>query len=203
MLEFPDRKPNHQRVKVAFTRYFPQELRDDTEIRIRQALAHFPELVGDEYKELKVGYTRAYGGNAIEGDYYIRLKERASHNTVAHELMHHVQFAGQIPGGEKACDLYTLARDLSFCDRPPCYLHLPLMVKVEWDSWKVIAHEMAVESLRRRDVGLRTYIQWFEHTMECMFVGDLVPIDTITEAIPKKDAVDWLVEQGVPPEVLG
>jgi hypothetical protein len=174
LLEFPDKGDDRDidfgSTKVTFTRFFPKDLRDDMEIQLRQVLDHFPELKGDKYKELKVGYTQAYGGNAIDGEFYIRLKANPSLNTIAHELTHHLQFAELVPSGEKSCDIYTLARDLSFCDKPPCYLDTPLMMRVEWDTWKAIAHEMAVETLRRRKVGLRTYIQWWEHMMECLYI---------------------------------
>ena len=165
LMEFPDTTTT-----VEFTSKFPKEIRADTETRILEVLDHFPELKGQRYNKLKVGYTEAYGGNAIDdGGFYIRLQADAPKNTIAHELTHHVQFAGHIPGGEKACDLYTLARDVSFADDRPCYLEMPLMMRLEFNSWAVIAHEMAKEALRRRDVGLRTYIQWWEHTMECLY----------------------------------
>lgn len=165
LMEFPD-----QKIRVEFTHKFPRDLRADTEARILEVLEHFPEMNIDRFSRLKVGFTEAYGGNAInDGGFYIRLAAGSDRYTIAHELTHHLQFAGLIPDGEKSCDLFTFARHISFCDGYPCYLQLPIPVRAEWGTWSVIAHEMAVEALRRRDVGLRTYIQWWEHTMECLY----------------------------------
>lgn len=45
--------------------------------------------------------------------------------TIAHELTHLLQARGEVPHGERACDLWALARSPLLVDSPPGYLRLP------------------------------------------------------------------------------
>lgn len=84
---------------------------------------------------------------------------------VAHELTHMVQRrVGGIPGGERACDLYTLARSPNIVDLCPGYLDIPDCIRSGWSP--EIAAElsaMARHAIRLRDEGWRRdYIRVFE-----------------------------------------
>jgi len=87
---------------------------------------HFPELEG---VTVRVGLTkrRAVLGLASLGAtpmIWIRPR-RIRRFAIAHELTHLLHARGLVPGGEKTCDLYTLARSHAYVDVAPFYLKVP------------------------------------------------------------------------------
>jgi hypothetical protein len=89
--------------------------------------------------------------------------------TVAHELMHLVQFNNSsIPGGERACDVYALSRlPPRFIDESPTYLVVPPGRRGRWTHEDAkMAHELASEAIRRRNAGLKRYAVWWESEFE-------------------------------------
>jgi hypothetical protein len=88
--------------------------------------AHFPELEGTA---IAVGLTARRGvlGLASLGEVpAIWIRARRIHRfALAHELVHLLQARGLVPGGEKAADLYALARSPMLVDVVPFYLRLP------------------------------------------------------------------------------
>ena len=87
---------------------------------------HFPELDG---VTVRVGLTkrRSVLGLASIGEIpmiWIRPR-RIRRFAIAHELTHLLHARGLVPGGEKTCDLYTLARSDAYVDVAPFYLKVP------------------------------------------------------------------------------
>ena len=144
---------------------------------LQAALRHFPELHG---KMITVGYTTAHLGVAMvprhpDADLIIRLKVRKlTYNTIGHELTHLVQglshcypdfndivSAGRIPGGEKPCDIWTLARSELFCDEAPTYLKLPVIVRTNWLNYAKAVRALCQTAIEKRATH-RLYINWLE-----------------------------------------
>lgn len=92
--------------------------------------AHFPELDGIA---VTVGLTKRRGvlGLASLGAVpMIWIRPRRIHRfALAHEMVHLLQARGLVPGGEKAADLYALARSVDVVDVAPFYLRLPRRLK--------------------------------------------------------------------------
>jgi len=88
--------------------------------------AHFPELDG---VTITIGMTRrrnVLGLAALDGDPAIWIRARRIHRfALAHEMVHLLQARGLVPGGEKAADLWALARTAAHCDVAPFYLKVP------------------------------------------------------------------------------
>lgn len=140
--------------------------------KVKYVRRFFPEL---DDLVLKVGLTRSAAGFAdLEGLTLWLNPSRLSLHTIAHELVHLLQARGLVPGGERSCDIYALARDASLVDSLPYYLRLPLELADE-SGWLRpgsgrLLHRLAAEALARRERGHRQYIRWFEEE-----AGRLVP----------------------------
>jgi hypothetical protein len=131
---------------------------------VRQVRTFFPELDG---VSIKVGLTRRAAGLAGRDEPAIWINPyRLTRHTIAHELVHLLQFRQLLPTGERSADLYALARHPVLVDDRPCYLKVPRsMVSATGPlSAKVpgLLHTLACEALRRRAAGNRTYLRWFE-----------------------------------------
>lgn len=152
-------------------------LRDEVERRIRRLHPYFPEMK----RELTIGLTRAYDGLAFqsnEGTVKLMLDVRKARNgdyksptywTIAHELMHLAQFNSKdVPGGERACDLYALSRlPPKYIDDSPSYLVMSKKTREAWDTEHAsLAHNLARRAIRRRGAGERNYIVWWEREFE-------------------------------------
>ena len=152
-------------------------LMHEVEKRIRRLQPYFPEM----RKKITIGLTRSYDGLAFqsdEGTVKLMLDVRRARNgdyraptywTLAHELMHLAQFnTKDIPAGERACDLYALARlPPRFVDDSPSYLVIPGRIRKSWNEGHAkVAHRLAVRALDEREKGLRNYIRWWEGRFE-------------------------------------
>lgn len=94
--------------------------------------------------------------------------------TIAHELTHLLQARGAVPRGERACDLFALARSPSLVDAAPQYLDLP-------SAWRgpgplparraVALHEAARRAVAAREAGRRDYLRAFEQAVKEMDAG--------------------------------
>jgi len=87
---------------------------------------HFPELEG---VTVRVGLTKrrsVLGLASIGAIPMIWIRPRRIRRfAIAHELTHLLHARGLVPGGEKTCDLYTLARSHAYVDVAPFYLTVP------------------------------------------------------------------------------
>jgi hypothetical protein len=144
---------------------------------LQDSLRHFPELQG---KTITVGVTRANLGSAVllsttsNADLTIRLNVRKlCYQTIGHEFMHLSQGLGRagaklprgaktrIPGGEKQCDIWTLARSRLFCDEPPTYLQLPKPLIENWSLYARPIRSLCIAAIKKRQTN-RFYIRWLE-----------------------------------------
>ncbi len=100
--------------------------------------AHFPELEG---VTVTIGMTkrRTVLGLASMGERpALWLRPRIIHRLViAHEFVHLLQARGLVPGGEKAADLYALARSPDVIDVAPFYLAVPKAMHVRPETGRV------------------------------------------------------------------
>ncbi len=157
----------------------PEEARMTLQKRLERLRAFFPEVK----PKMTIGITRAYDGLAFMADNgSVKLmvdmhKSRGNawkyptYWTLAHEMMHLAQFTSKgIPGGERACDVHALMRiPPGLIDDPPSYLVVPPRTRRHWHddgALAKLAHELAVEALRRRKAGLRRYARWWEDEFE-------------------------------------
>jgi hypothetical protein len=133
--------------------------------KVRYVRRFFPELDG---LALKIGLTRTAAGLAeLEGDRLWLNPNRLSLHTIAHELVHLLQGRGLVPHGERSCDLFALAREVTLVDAMPAYLRVPgaLADQRGWLKPGVapVLHRIAVEAAARRERGERRYLRWFEN----------------------------------------
>ncbi len=140
-------------------------LRNDVLRRVEYVRRYFPELEGES---ITVGITRAASGMAIPGGTRIWLNpSRLSYHTIAHELMHLLQCRDLgIPSGERACDVFSLARHWTLNDERPSYIRVPRAMANEEgrfdDVQARIVFEVAREAVVQRSHGMRRYLSFFE-----------------------------------------
>jgi hypothetical protein len=132
--------------------------------KVRYVRRFFPEL---DDLALRIGLTRSAAGFAeIEGDRLWLNPHRLSLHTIAHELTHLLQGRGLVPRGERSCDLFALARNVTLVDALPYYLKVPRKL-ADHHGWlkpgaAAVLHELAVAAKARRESGERRYLLWFE-----------------------------------------
>lgn len=138
---------------------------------VGQVAEAFPELAGVRVRVdlLSPGSRRLGTASILERPprvaFHPRLAGRPQElaATAAHEFMHLVQWPlHQVPNGERACDLYVLARFGTRFPGPPAYLRVPRKAREEWDLWASVATELARQALEERHRGRRQYIRWWE-----------------------------------------
>ncbi len=89
---------------------------------------------------------------------------RLDYFTIAHEFTHLLQARELVPRGERACDLYALARSPLLIDHPPGYLRLPRALMQRKLGYSIAQHlfEAARRAIAARDRGERRYLLSFE-----------------------------------------
>ncbi|MDE1835590.1 MAG: hypothetical protein KGJ23_03125 [Euryarchaeota archaeon] len=132
----------------------------------------FPELAGEVRLDLLPSSSRYRGLTfALERPPRVAVRPHsrtpiALRATLAHEFVHLLQPPhGDIPGGERSCDLYAMARVGSRYPHPPAYLRLPRGLARAWAQWAPLAQTLARESLERREAGERRYIVDWERRL--------------------------------------
>jgi hypothetical protein len=166
LLSAPDASPPRVVASAVLRRH---RLKNGVLRRVEYVRRFIPELDGET---ITVGITRAASGMAIPGGTHIWLNpSRLSHHTIAHELVHLLQKRHLgIPSGEKACDIYALARHWTLNDDRPSYVRVPVDLADEHGRFAAPVsrwiYDVAVEALARRAGGRRHYIAFFECTME-------------------------------------
>jgi hypothetical protein len=144
--------------------------------RLEFARAHFPELDG---LSIRVGLARKRGvlgwGSMDPEEPGIWVRPRVLDLfTIAHELTHLLQARGAVPRGERACDLFALARSPALVDAAPQYLDLP-------GAWRrsgplsaeraAVLHRAARSAVAARVAGRRDYLKAFERSLKEMDAG--------------------------------
>ncbi len=148
-------------------------LRSPHQARIRERLEFvrrfFPEL---ERTTVRVGMALKrgiLGWGSLDPErpgVWVRPR-RLEYFTVAHEFTHLLQARALVPRGERACDLWALARSPLVIDAPPGYLRVPRALRRR--GRKIEPHEASFlcEAARRaiaaREAGDRRYLAHFEH----------------------------------------
>ncbi len=158
----------------------PPEVREELASRLERLSEFFPEMK----KKMKIGITRFYDGlvwQSDSGHVKLMIDVHRSRNggwkyptywTIAHELMHLAQFnSNGIPGGERAIDVYALARlPPRFVDESPSYLVVPDGPREIWKPEHAkLAHELARKAIALRGKGLKNYAVWWESEFERIF----------------------------------
>src|SRR5204863_8245154 len=94
---------------------------------------------------------------------WVRPK-RLDHFTVAHELTHLLQARGLVPRGERACDLWAVARSPLIVDHAPGYLRLPSRLRRDrLDPAEAQSLcDLARQAIAAREAGDRRYLARFE-----------------------------------------
>ncbi|MFP4051501.1 MAG: hypothetical protein ACLFVB_07160 [Thermoplasmata archaeon] len=159
-----------QDIEIKYTNHVSENVINELDNKLKEVLQYFPELWDNT---IKVGYTSTEIGKYISSREssqisYVRLYEGVSLHTIAHELMHSVQYIeDNIPMGERPCELWTIARDTSILDKPPMsYLSTPSKIKNNWHDWKDEVHRLAKQAIEERKNGRRCYIKWFKDQMK-------------------------------------
>jgi len=137
----------------------------------------FPELAGGS---VRVGFARkrgVLGWGSLDPEHpgvWVRPR-RLSCFTIAHEFTHLLQARGLVPRGERACDLWALARSPLLNDTPPGYLRLPgpLRRRSGLDSRQatLLCHA-ARRALAARERGERRYLVLFEREVRAAWAAE-------------------------------
>lgn len=158
-------------------RRLPEEVRGEISSRLNTLQPYFPEIS----PRVTIGLTRLFEGFVFQsrrGYVKLNLEVRKQENgswqcptyfTIAHELMHLVQFNSDgIPDGEAACDIFTLARlPPRFIDESPAYLFVPPKAREVWREVDAeLAHELAGIAVRKLDDGEESYASYWEDEFE-------------------------------------
>ena len=146
-----ERSPHAARIRerIGFVRGFFPELEGVT---VRVGLARKPGILG-------------WGSlDPARPGIWVRPR-RLDHFTIAHELTHLLQARGLVPRGERACDLWALARSPLLADHPPGYLRLPASLRRRRRltlRHASVLHALAREAIAARERGDRRYLKRFE-----------------------------------------
>jgi hypothetical protein len=119
---------------------------------------------------IRVGLTRAATGMAVPGGHEIWINpNQVNYHTIAHELVHLLQGRHGIPTGERACDLYSLARHWTLNDTAPYYVRVPRRLVDEHGNIQPpnsrLIHAVAQRALDLKRRGVRNYIACFEKVL--------------------------------------
>ncbi len=146
-----ERSPHRPRIleRLEFVRRFFPELADGT---VRVGLARKRGVLG-------------WGSLDPERPGIWVRPRRLSYFTVAHEFTHLLQARGLVPRGERACDLWALARSPLLNDVPPSYLRLPRSLRgcrrLGPEQAAFLCHA-ARRAIAARKSGERRYLVLFE-----------------------------------------
>lgn len=154
----------------------------------------FPELEG---VTVRVGLVRkrgvlGWGSLAPESPGIWVRPRRLNAFTIAHELTHLLQARGLVPRGERACDLWALARSPLVVDTPPGYLRLPARLRRQRSlapREAALLHRTARSAVDARARGVRGYLRGFERAIEDA-VRALPPAERVADSAgkPKREA---------------
>ena len=136
----------------------------------RSFLPHFSELDTLDFElDLLPSSSRLLG--LTDQDRSIpRVRIRSARPTnpsltyaIPHELTHLLQLPlRRVPQGERAADLFAMARAGDRFGVAPSYLRVPVPVRDGWSAWRPTAAALAREALERRETGQRAYMAWWE-----------------------------------------
>jgi len=153
-------------------------LRSPHQARIRERIEFvrrfFPELDG---LTVRVGLALkrgVLGWGSLDPDrpgIWVRPR-RIEHFTIAHELTHLLQARELVPRGERACDLWALARSSLLIDAAPGYLRMPRSLRRRSGPTPAEASLLwnaARRAIAAREQGDRRYLLNFEREIADAF----------------------------------
>jgi hypothetical protein len=176
-------------MEISWTRRasrLPAEVREEISRRLNTLQPYFPEL----RPQVRIGLTRFFEGFVFQSNSgFVRLnlevrKERSgawrypTYWTIAHELMHVVQFNSHgMPGGERACDIFALARlPPRFIDESPTYLFVPPGARAAWrKSDAELAHALAELAVKKWVECDESYESYWEDEFERRYKAVQLP----------------------------
>ena len=126
----------------------------------------FPELDGSTVRIGLAQKRGVLGWGSLDPErpgIWVRPR-RLDHFTVAHELTHLLQARGLVPRGERACDLWALARSPLIADHAPGYLRLPSRLRrgpLDPAEAQTLC-DLARTAIAGRERGDRRYLARFE-----------------------------------------
>ncbi len=135
--------------------------------RVEFVRRFFPEI---ETLTIRLGLAQkrgVLGWGSLDPDrpgIWVRPR-RLEYFTIAHEFTHLLQARGLVPRGERACDLWALARSPLVVDAAPGYLRVPRVLrgrrKLDLAVAKLL-HDHARAAIAAREGGDRRYLARFE-----------------------------------------
>jgi hypothetical protein len=135
--------------------------------RLEFVRVFFPELDGITIRVGLVQKRGVLGWGSLDPErpgVWVRPR-RLDHFTIAHEYTHLLQARGLVPRGERACDLWALARSPLLVDSPPGYLRLPPSLRRRRSleaAHAALLSGAARRAIAAREAGERRYLQNFE-----------------------------------------
>lgn len=135
--------------------------------RVEFVRRFFPELDGSTIRVGLAVKRGVLGWGSLDPDrpgIWIRPR-RIEHFTIAHELTHLLQARKLVPRGERACDLWALARSPLLVDAAPGYLRLPQVLRRRGAMTPAVASLLcgaARRAIAARERGDRRYLSGFE-----------------------------------------
>jgi len=135
--------------------------------RLEFVRGFFPELDGITVRVGLVRKPGVLGWGSMDPDQpgiWVRPR-RLEAFTIAHEMTHLLQARELVPRGERACDLWALARSPLLVDAPPGYLRVPESLRRQRSldaAEAALLHRAARNALEARGAGERTYLRRFE-----------------------------------------
>ncbi|AIF84776.1 hypothetical protein NTE_02734 [Candidatus Nitrososphaera evergladensis SR1] len=146
---------------LRFTRVAEAKFSGEFQERVLKVYGLFPELAEHD---IKCGYIRK--GMRLLGTArgwttpkQISLQPNVGRMTIAHELTHLLQGSDGVPHGEKACDIWAVARlPAEMLDEQPYYLLR------HWHRERWLRNRVQAKALCERAIGVRrterNYIKW-------------------------------------------
>ena len=133
-------------------------------------LPRFPELDPIDFEIDLLPSSSRLLGLADGGRRTPRIRIRAARPAnpsltyaIPHELTHLLQRPLRVaPQGERACDLFAMARAGERFLVPPGYLRVPGASRRDWSRWAAMAAVLARDALQRRAARERNYIVAWE-----------------------------------------
>lgn len=166
--------------EIVFTKPFKEatvsEYREKLTVMLLESLKEFKELnprtikIGATYSARALAAVHVYSSPEDMIGISINPTGGIRYRVLGHELMHFVQRLGLAPSGEKACDIYSMARSPLFLDIPPNYLQLPDWVTKNWNRYAHVVRRICIMAIERRETT-RQYIKWCEEEIENGIVG--------------------------------
>lgn len=146
---------------LTFTRVAKAKFSGEFQERVLQVYSLFPELAA---YEIRCGYI--HRGTQLLGTArgwltpkWISLQPNVGRMTIAHELTHLLQGGSGVPHGEKACDIWAMARlPPEMLDGQPYYLLR------HWHRERWVRNRAQAKALCERAIEVRKterhYIKW-------------------------------------------